>query len=71
MGSNESRPISKSTSQIDLGECSICLELMICHRSDLFWTACAHVFHIDCVSKWFKTKKLLCPICNTDLSKFN
>jgi hypothetical protein len=47
--------------------CAICTEYM---RANLCVTRCGHVFHRDCLLRWFNTrleegKNRVCPICRT------
>eukprot|EP01026_Neomeris_dumetosa_P009271 TRINITY_DN13108_c0_g1_i1.p3 TRINITY_DN13108_c0_g1~~TRINITY_DN13108_c0_g1_i1.p3 ORF type:complete len:131 (-),score=11.71 TRINITY_DN13108_c0_g1_i1:261-653(-) len=29
------------------------------------WGSCGHVFHLDCIQRWFKTRSA-CPLCNKE-----
>jgi hypothetical protein len=47
--------------------CAICTE---CMRTNLCATCCGHVFHTECLSRWFHTRieegqGHVCPICRT------
>ena len=42
--------------------CSSCLELFE-SRSDICTTICGHVFHTDCIKKWFESGQNNCSQC--------
>ena len=42
--------------------CSSCLELFT-SRCDISTTPCGHVFHTDCITKWFENQKESCAQC--------
>ncbi len=49
--------------------CTICLELIIeiwDTEPTVCVTTCGHIFHYECLKKWF-TQKKQCPICRADL----
>ncbi len=44
---------------------------VICHeeynlKSIVYITDCCHIYHYDCLNKWFNIKEI-CPLCNTEL----
>mgnify|MGYP002384925495 FL=1 len=48
-------------------ECTICLELIVeiyGHESRACRTTCNHVFHYDCLRRWFEWQKS-CPVCSS------
>ena len=47
-------------------DCPICLDQI--EHEDKFQTYCCHVFHKECIEKWF-TRSHKCPLCRK--SKFN
>jgi tRNA nucleotidyltransferase/poly(A) polymerase len=57
----------KFEEKLKVGEffCVICTESFTQGNSskDCIKTSCDHFFHKKCLSKWFKTKKTVCPIC--------
>ena len=47
-------------------DCSICLEAVTSRTETK--TACGHVYHKKCLSKWLETK-YTCPCCRTELKE--
>ena len=47
-------------------ECAICLCEFRYHEKGVISLKCGHVFHKDCVAKWFEAHHT-CPICRTDI----
>ena len=43
-------------------ECSMCLE-SFSSISDVSVTHCGHLYHTDCIKKWFQNEKKFCPQC--------
>mmetsp|Transcript_2659 Transcript_2659/g.3869 ORF Transcript_2659/g.3869 Transcript_2659/m.3869 type:complete len:164 (-) Transcript_2659:1553-2044(-) len=45
--------------------CTICLEEFPDKKTEVFLSpSCAHVFHVDCISKWICSgKRTDCPLC--------
>lgn len=57
----------KQTNQFNKGEvieCSVCLGTIVEDAITRVLPNCKHVFHVDCVDKWF-TSNTTCPICRT------
>ena len=48
--------------------CSTCLESFT-SRSDISSTPCGHVFHTDCIQKWFQNGQNVCPQCRKDCTR--
>ena len=46
-------------------ECIICLDYIVKYENVIV-IDCGHIFHKDCLLKWFK-KRYNCPICNFSL----
>jgi hypothetical protein len=43
-------------------ECAICLDEV--NMNDIYILSCNHVYHEQCILKWFETsKKTQCPLC--------
>ena len=49
-------------------ECPVCFETK--NQLDLCLTNCNHLFCIDCLDKWFYTKKITCPICRVNIKYY-
>jgi hypothetical protein len=47
-------------------KCSICLENIYKNPNIIYIKSCKHVFHRDCLFKWYKVK-LQCPCCRKQL----
>merc|ERR1711935_751045 len=62
---------------ISVDTCAICrnplsepsLEWQAGNETDqgvqIAWGTCGHVFHLDCIGKWLKTRNF-CPLCNQE-----
>jgi hypothetical protein len=49
--------------------CAICaITFSIDEKKNVFITMCGHVFHNECVEKWFIQGKNSCPMCREDVS---
>ena len=48
--------------------CSICLENFNINNKCIKIPECQHIFHKDCIYKWFDKNKT-CPICRIDIDK--
>ena len=35
------------------------------HSLSIAWGCCGHVFHLDCIQRWLKTRSA-CPLCNRE-----
>ncbi|KAE9607239.1 hypothetical protein Lal_00025716 [Lupinus albus] len=59
------RLLYKETNQFikgDVIECSVCLGTIVEDETIRVLPNCKHVFHIDCVDKWFASNST-CPVC--------
>lgn len=58
------------TNKKEENECSICLKKMN-HKHNAIALECGHVFHCNCLSKWFKETKnnIHCPLCRKNFDK--
>lgn len=57
----------KQTDQFNQGEvieCSVCLGTIVEDAITRVLPNCKHIFHVDCVDKWFSSNTT-CPICRT------
>ncbi|CAJ1961844.1 unnamed protein product [Sphenostylis stenocarpa] len=57
----------KQTDQFKKGEvieCSVCLATILEDAVTRVLPNCKHIFHVDCVDKWFNSNTT-CPICRT------
>ena len=45
--------------------CSICYENIDDNKSS-YSLECNHIFHTDCIMKWFRLKNENCPLCNSN-----
>ncbi|XP_027338144.1 E3 ubiquitin-protein ligase ATL41-like [Abrus precatorius] len=57
----------KQTDQFNEGEvieCSVCLGTIVEDAITRVLPNCKHIFHVDCVDKWFSSNTT-CPICRT------
>ncbi|KAG4960394.1 hypothetical protein AAZX31_13G215400 [Glycine max] len=58
----------KQTDQFKQGEevveCSVCLGTIVEDTISRVLPNCKHIFHVDCVDKWFNSNTT-CPICRT------
>lgn len=50
----------------DIKECSICIEKIL--DNDTHITKCNHIFHTECINKWFESNNN-CPYCRTELKQ--
>lgn len=44
-------------------ECPICYEAIVAKATGRAELSCGHAFHIRCVTDWFATDSLTCPMC--------
>ncbi|KAM1006360.1 hypothetical protein ACFX14_003187 [Malus domestica] len=47
--------------------CPICLEEFIVGSEDVTSKPYTHVFHENCIWRWFKQSQLNCPICHFEM----
>jgi hypothetical protein len=47
-------------------ECSICL--LGGSSNEFYTTSCNHMFHENCIDKWFETGNVSCPLCRKSLA---
>ena len=57
--------VSQYKTQVELGECIICLNDMK-PDTDVSLVSCSHVYHTWCLNAWF-LKREVCPICQVPL----
>ena len=57
--------VSQYNTQIELGECIICLNDMK-PDTNVSLVSCGHVYHTWCLNAWF-LKREVCPICQIPL----
>ena len=52
--------------------CTICCDNFIIGQSEVYITPCSHIFHIDCIKKWFSEKidNPICPNCNFQFMEY-
>ncbi|CAN6687604.1 unnamed protein product [Malus baccata var. baccata] len=47
--------------------CPICLEKFVVGSEDVTSMPCTHMFHENCIWRWFKQSHLNCPICRFEM----
>lgn len=62
----KSKIFDKKLNFINCDSCSICCDNFIIGQSEVSITPCGHIFHHECIEKWFKEKinNPYCPNCN-------
>ena len=54
-----------SSKKFNYNECVICKEILK-EKEIIRVLNCSHIFHINCIDKWFKDNKM-CPICKKEV----
>jgi len=57
----------KTSCQVDLRECAICLAEFGLEETELSFASCRHLFHHICLTEWQKINNT-CPCCREDMS---
>jgi hypothetical protein len=47
-------------------ECAICCSALDDPKDRVFLECGKHAYHVDCISGWFATGKMNCPMCRAD-----
>ena len=53
----------------DCDMCTICCDKFVIGESQVSVTPCSHVFHSECLEKWFEFKKE-CPNCRISMKEY-
>lgn len=60
------RPFSRMRNDYQDSSCSICLNDFEQGEETLLFPECKHLFHSECLTRWFDGNKQICPLCKQD-----
>lgn len=68
VNTNSSKTEESDSSKIDgyfQTDCPICLEDFVPNETNIRELPCKHIYHLECIDPFLKTRSSLCPLCKT------